>query len=65
MPLGQLSAAQFQRGYDALQALEDGIGRKASRAELENLSSAFYQVVPHAFSSRERLPVIDSLNTVA
>ncbi|CAM9109221.1 unnamed protein product [Ectocarpus sp. 6 AP-2014] len=61
MPLGQLSSAQVQRGYDVLEELEDALkttGRNKA-ALLETLSAKFYQVIPHAFG-RSRPPVINT-----
>mmetsp|Transcript_19383 Transcript_19383/g.41946 ORF Transcript_19383/g.41946 Transcript_19383/m.41946 type:complete len:849 (-) Transcript_19383:893-3439(-) len=63
MPLGRLSEAQVKRGMDVLEEIEEEIQGRARRAELQKLSSKFYQVVPHSFGRRVP-PVIDSLDTV-
>ncbi len=61
MPLGQLTAAQIQRGMDVLKDIEDILctGRTWA-AELDGLSSRFYSVIPHDFG-RQRPPKIDSM----
>ncbi|CAM9601764.1 unnamed protein product [Ascophyllum nodosum] len=61
MPLGQLSKAQVQRGYDVLEELEDVLKQSGGNREnrLEQLSARFYQVIPHAFG-RNRPPVINT-----
>lgn len=44
MPLGKLSQAQVQRGYDALVDIKKAITAGAPHRTLQNLSSTFYQV---------------------
>lgn len=48
MPLGQLSKAQVQRGYDVLEELETALNSTGGNrsTQLENLSARFYQVSP-------------------
>eukprot|EP00731_Ephydatia_muelleri_P003429 Em0001g3429a len=49
MPLGKLSKGQIAKGFTALEAIEQAIKDKASRAELAKLCSTFYTIIPHAF----------------
>ena len=58
MPLGNLSKTQVEKGFDVLVALEKHI--KARKAKLvEELTSQFYTVIPHAFGRRTP-PLIDT-----
>ena len=57
MPLGDLSKAQIAKGFEILEQLEDALEKKASKSDLENLSSRFYTAIPHAFG-RKRPPII-------
>lgn len=59
MPLGQLSKAQVQKGYDVLEELEEAIEKKKNKA-IEEVTSRFYTVIPHAFGRRVP-PVIDTM----
>lgn len=59
MPLGKLSPSQIQRGADVLEEIKEAIENGAKRKELSNLSSRFYQVIPHCFGRRVP-PVINS-----
>ncbi|KAM9325285.1 protein mono-ADP-ribosyltransferase PARP3 [Gastrophryne carolinensis] len=59
MPLGKLSKAQIAKGFDALEDLQAALDRKAKKAELSELSSRFYTIIPHNFG-RQIPPVIDS-----
>lgn len=59
MPLGQLSKAQVKKGYDVLEELEEAIEKKKNKA-IEDVTSRFYTVIPHAFGRRVP-PVIDTL----
>ncbi|GMH37477.1 hypothetical protein BSKO_05350 [Bryopsis sp. KO-2023] len=59
MPLGKLSPAQIQRGADVLLEIKEAIENGAKRKELSELSSRFYQLIPHCFGRRVP-PVINS-----
>lgn len=59
MPLGKLSKAQIAKGFDALEDLQAALDRKAKKAQLSELSSRFYTIIPHNFG-RQTPPVIDS-----
>lgn len=63
MPLGKLSKAQIAKGFDALEALQAALDRKANKKELSDLSSRFYTIIPHNFG-RQTPPVIDSLEVL-
>lgn len=56
MPLGQLTKAQVQRGYEVLEELEDAIEAKRARA-VTDLSSRFYTLIPHSFGRRVPPPI--------
>ncbi len=56
MPLGNITKAQVQKGYEALEELEAAI--QAGSAKLINdLSSRFYTLIPHAFGRRVPPPI--------
>jgi len=59
MPLGQLTKSQVQKGYSVLEELENAIESKAkNRAQLINeVSSRFYTLIPHAFGRRVPPPI--------
>ncbi|HKB42511.1 MAG TPA: WGR domain-containing protein [Gemmataceae bacterium] len=60
MPLGQLTKAQVQKGYEVLEDLEAAIkGRKGKL--IDDLSSRFYTLIPHAFG-RHVPPPINTLD---
>ena len=63
MPLGALSQAQINRGYDALLAVENAVKTNRPRTQIETLSDAFYTVIPHNFG-RNRPTALDSLDLV-
>ncbi|XP_075039916.1 protein mono-ADP-ribosyltransferase PARP3-like [Mixophyes fleayi] len=63
MPLGKLSKAQIAKGFDALEALQAAMDRKANKKELSDLSSTFYTIIPHNFG-RQTPPVIESLEVL-
>lgn len=63
LPLGALSRAQIERGFDALEKIEEEIDGSANRAALMELTSDFYTVIPHAFG-RSRGPVLDTKEKV-
>lgn len=48
-PLGKLSVAQIEKGQGVLKRLEEALGKKGNVAELQNLSSEFYTLIPHDF----------------
>lgn len=58
MPLGNLSKAQVQKGYDVLTELRAAIVANDS-SEVATLTSRFYTVIPHNFG-RSRPPLIDT-----
>ncbi|KAM4022525.1 LOW QUALITY PROTEIN: protein mono-ADP-ribosyltransferase PARP3 [Anomaloglossus baeobatrachus] len=63
MPLGKLSKAQIAKGFDALEDLQAALDRKAGKAELSDLSSRFYTIIPHNFG-RQTPPVINTLEVL-
>jgi poly [ADP-ribose] polymerase len=63
LPLGQITAQQVLRGFNAL--LEIKADLTSGRKNLADLSSKFYQVIPHAFTRSQRPPVISSMETLA
>ena len=48
MPLGQLSTAQVQRGYEVLGRVRDALAGLSSDS-LVTLSNEFYTTIPHNF----------------
>jgi poly [ADP-ribose] polymerase 2/3/4 len=60
MPLGQLTKAQVQKGYEVLEDLEAAIKGKKGKL-INDLSSRFYTLIPHAFG-RHVPPPIDTLD---
>ncbi|OAG11646.1 PARP-domain-containing protein [Paraphaeosphaeria sporulosa] len=64
MPLGKLSKATINRGFQALTELaallKNGI---SSRDEVEDLSNRYYSLIPHNFG-RSRPPVIGDTSTL-
>lgn len=56
MPLGQITKSQVQKGYDVLESLAKAIDSRSSR-KIEDLSSQFYTVIPHAFGRRVPPPI--------
>jgi poly [ADP-ribose] polymerase len=56
MPLGQLSKTQVQKGYQVLEELEEAIKANSAK-QINDLSSRFYTVVPHAFGRRVPPPI--------
>lgn len=58
MPLGQLSNAQVQKGFEVLDELRKAIKAKKKAAIMEQ-TSRFYTVIPHAFG-RSTPPLIDT-----
>ena len=61
MPLGKMTKVHIQRGYDVLKQIADVLDSPTfqSRSNLEQLSSRFYTIIPHAFG-RQRPPVINT-----
>ncbi|CAD2215668.1 hypothetical protein AGDE_13034 [Angomonas deanei] len=49
MPLGKLTKAQVHKGYEALEKIENCLKSKKGAAELGQLCSAFYTIIPHDF----------------
>eukprot|EP00842_Homolaphlyctis_polyrhiza_P005500 jgi/Hompol1/5951/HPOL_001834-RA len=54
MPLGKLSKANIQKGYDVLTKIADVLQSTTAtnRSQLERLSSDFYTIIPHEFGMR-------------
>ena len=48
MPLGQLSMAQVERGYQVLGRVRNALAGLSSDS-LDTLSSQFYTTIPHSF----------------
>ncbi|XP_069500129.1 protein mono-ADP-ribosyltransferase PARP3-like isoform X1 [Ambystoma mexicanum] len=63
MPLGKLSKQQIAKGFEALEEIERSLLSKASKKNLEELSSRFYTIVPHNFG-RMRPPIIDTAEVI-
>jgi poly [ADP-ribose] polymerase len=62
MPLGQLSKSQVQKGFEALDAVEQALTAGNSGA-LMQATSTFYTVIPHDFG-RKKPPVIATPETL-
>jgi poly [ADP-ribose] polymerase 2/3/4 len=60
LPLGALSQGQIAKGFSVLEQLEDAIHSNASKTRLEDITSEFYTLIPHAFG-RSRGPVLDTM----
>src|SRR5205823_9971902 len=56
MPLGQLTKHQVQKGYEVLEDLEAAIESGSARL-INDLSSRFYTLIPHAFGRRVPPPI--------
>ena len=56
MPLGQLTKHQVQKGYEVLEDLETAINKK-SNTGINDLSSKFYTLIPHAFGRKVPPPI--------
>jgi poly [ADP-ribose] polymerase len=56
MPLGQLTKSQVQKGFEVLEELETAIEAGTSRP-IQDLSSRFYTLIPHAFGRRVPPPI--------
>lgn len=56
MPLGQLTKHQVQKGFEVLEELEDAITTKKTKP-INELSSRFYTLIPHAFGRRVPPPI--------
>ncbi|XP_071499101.1 protein mono-ADP-ribosyltransferase PARP3-like [Diadema antillarum] len=63
MPLGKLSKAQIAKGFEALEEIEKAVQGKTSKAQLSQLSSKFYTIIPHSFG-RKVPPVIDDAEKI-
>ncbi|RHW72530.1 poly(ADP-ribose) polymerase [Trypanosoma brucei equiperdum] len=61
MPLGKISKAQILRAYEVLKEIEKKLKRPLK--QLEELSSRFYTLIPHAFGTR-RPPIINTVDVV-
>src|SRR6266511_120902 len=56
MPLGQLTKHQVQLGYEVLEELETAIGKHKAKS-IDDLSSKFYTLIPHAFGRHVPPPI--------
>src|SRR5439155_9602433 len=56
MPLGTLTKAQVQKGYEVLEELESAI-QAGTAKPINDLSSRFYTLIPHAFGRRVPPPI--------
>ena len=56
MPLGQITKSQVQKGYDVLDSLGKAISSR-NRRRINDLSSQFYTVIPHAFGRKVPPPI--------
>lgn len=56
MPLGQLKKNQVQKGYDVLERLEKAVDSKRA-VRINELSSEFYTLIPHAFGRKVPPPI--------
>ncbi|PVH96833.1 PARP-domain-containing protein [Periconia macrospinosa] len=66
MPLGKLSKATINRGFQALKdlaALLNVTQTASTRSDIEHLSNTYYSVIPHNFG-RSRPPIIQDANTL-
>ncbi|KAF2675763.1 PARP-domain-containing protein [Lentithecium fluviatile CBS 122367] len=64
MPLGKLSKATINRGFQTLKELASLLqGAVSSRVEIEDLSNRYYSLIPHNFG-RSRPPIIGSTDTL-
>jgi len=63
LPLGALSPTQIAKGFAVLEQLEQALESNAPGADLMDLTSQFYTLIPHAFG-RSRGPVLDSMDKV-
>ncbi|EPY23145.1 poly [ADP-ribose] polymerase [Strigomonas culicis] len=66
MPLGKISKEQIKKGYEILQKVEallSGNKKAAAGGSLEELSSAFYTLIPHDFGF-QRPPLINTKDMV-
>jgi poly [ADP-ribose] polymerase len=64
MPLGKLSKATINRGFQTLKELAALLqGAVSSQTEIEELSNRYYSLIPHNFG-RQRPPVIGSTDTL-
>ncbi|KAJ3319355.1 Poly [ADP-ribose] polymerase 2 [Boothiomyces sp. JEL0866] len=66
MPLGKLSKAHIQKGYNVLTRIGDVIrDTPGNYSKLQDLSSEFYTIIPHAFGVRTVPPVINTTEALA
>ncbi|CAI6301543.1 unnamed protein product [Periconia digitata] len=66
MPLGKLSKATINRGFQMLKELANqlnGAASAASASDIEHLSNTYYSVIPHDFG-RNRPPIIRDADTL-
>ncbi|KAJ3272320.1 Poly [ADP-ribose] polymerase 2 [Terramyces sp. JEL0728] len=66
MPLGKLSKAHIQKGYNVLTKIGDAIrDAPGNYSKFQDLSSEFYTIIPHAFGGRTVPPVINTAEALA
>ncbi|KAI3883815.1 hypothetical protein MKW92_052927 [Papaver armeniacum] len=53
LPLGKLSKSTILKGYNVLKEISEAITAKRDRQTLEQLTGAFYSVIPHDFGFRK------------
>ncbi|XP_026445164.1 poly [ADP-ribose] polymerase 2-like [Papaver somniferum] len=53
LPLGKLSKSTISKGYNVLKEISEAITAKHDRQTLEQLTGAFYSVIPHDFGFRK------------
>lgn len=66
MPLGKLSKATINRGFQTLKdlaSLLNGNAANYSMSDIEHLSNTYYSVIPHNFG-RNRPPIIQDADTL-
>ena len=67
MPLGKLSKAQLQRGFDVLKELKKILKAKkddATEHKLKDATNRFYTVIPHCFDEGKLPPVFNNMDLV-
>jgi poly [ADP-ribose] polymerase len=57
MPLGKLSKAQIQKGYDILDEIQKLLDNGGSSSKYNELTSKFYTLIPHDFGRRVPTPI--------
>lgn len=63
MPLGKLSKSQIAKGFEVLEEIEEALKAGKKGANLTELTSRFYTLIPHDFG-RSRPPIIADHETL-